>query len=99
MIRRYLTQACRAILGLARAFTGAVESGAMPHQMSSQSTQENIAWGHQWIAGAVVSVLTGETISISRIDLIMLALFFASIIVTRHGLHRPVIVYQAIHAT
>lgn len=99
MIKKYVMRVCRLLVDVARSVTRAVEEGSMPYQLSPTAMEENVSWGRRWIASAVVSLIAGETIKISRIDVVMLVLFVASVVVTRRGFHRPVIVYQAAHTT
>lgn len=94
MVRRIMARVARFVLDVARTFTQAMAEGVIPHQERPTSVAENIDWGSRWLTSTFVALLSGQAVQIDRQDLVMLALFLASIIVVpRVG--RPVIIYAA----
>jgi hypothetical protein len=75
----------------------AIEEGVIPRQAGDSFVEDNIAWGKRRLAALAAALVAGETITISRADVVMLVLFLASVVVARRSIPRPVIVYQATH--
>lgn len=97
MLHKLLTKACRLVLDTVSTLVRAIEEGVIPHQAGNSFMEDNIAWGKRRIAVIVAAAVAGETVTVSRADVVLLVLFIASMVVARRTMPRPAIVYQATH--
>ena len=82
VLLRLVARAARALSDLLGQVTQAATEGVLPDQ-NIHAVHANVEWGHRWVLTAVETVLRGGHVQITTPDLVMLAIFVASTILSR----------------